>query len=171
MRRIARMVRLRLVMRGLCRDAALFLAATLVLGTVANLLPGRGLAWWGQGHQPPQQGVDFTFIDPGSAEAMLTSLPHVVFLDTRSAAGFGAAHVPGAQRISYTEIDRQLTPARVAELRAADAVVVYGASEETDVEQLVAQELRLRGLPPPYVLAGGFAAWQGSGYQVEGTAR
>ena len=155
-------------MRGLCRDAALFLVATLVLGTVANLLPGRGLAWWGQGHQPPREGVDFTFIDAGSADAMRTSLPHAVFLDTRSAAGFAAAHIPGARDVSYTDIARQLTPERVAELRAADAVVIYGSSEETDVEQLVAQELHLRGLPPPYVLAGGFAAWLGSGFPVEG---
>jgi rhodanese-related sulfurtransferase len=163
------MVPWRLAMRGLLRDSALFLVATLVLGTAANLLPGRGLAWWGQGHQPPHEGVDFMAIDPGSAETMLTSLPHVVFLDTRSAAAFAAAHVPGAQRISYTDIDTQLTHQRLAELRAADAVVVYGASEETDVEQLVAQELRLRGLAPPYVLDGGFGAWQGAGLPVEGT--
>ena len=157
-------------MRGAFRDAALLFAAALVLGTAANLLPGRGLAWWGQGHQPPRQGVDFSLIDPGSADAMLTSLPHAIFLDTRSPADYAAAHIPHAQRVSYADIDRQLTPERLAELRAADAVVIYGASEETDVEQLVAQELRLRGLAPPYVLAGGFGGWQGVGLPVEGGA-
>jgi rhodanese-related sulfurtransferase len=154
-------------MRGLLRDSALILAAALILGTAVNLLPGRHLAWWGQGHQPPAGGVDFNFIDPASAEAMLTSLPHVIFLDTRTVPSFAAAHVPGAHRISYTDIERQLTPQTIAELRSADAVVVYGASEETDVEQLVAQELHLRGLSPPFVLAGGFGAWQGSGLPVE----
>ncbi len=165
------MVPCQLGMRGLCRDTALFLVATLVLGTAANLIPGRGLAWWGKGHQPPREGGDFAFIDPGSAGAMLTSLPHVIFLDTRSPVQFAAAHVPGAQEISYTDLETQLTPQRIQELRTADAVVVYGASEESDVEQLLAQELRRRGLPPPYVLAGGFGAWQGSGLPVEGNAR
>jgi rhodanese-related sulfurtransferase len=158
-------------MRGLLRDSALILVATLILGTAANLLPGRRLGWWGRGHQPPAEGVDFSFIDPGSAEAMLTSLPNVIFLDTRTAASFAAAHVPGARQISYTDIERQLTSQRIEELRSADAVVVYGTSEETDVEQLVAQELRQRGLPPPYVLMGGFGAWQGSGLPVEGGMR
>jgi rhodanese-related sulfurtransferase len=158
-------------MRGFLRDIAVFVVAALILGTAANFLPGRRLAWWGQGHQPPAVGVDFNLIDPASAEAMLTSLPHVVFLDTRTASSFEAAHVPGAQRISYTDIERLLTTERIAELRSADAVVVYGASEETDVEQLVAQELRLRGLSPPFILAGGFGAWQGSGLPVEEGAR
>jgi rhodanese-related sulfurtransferase len=158
-------------MRRLCRDATLFLVATLVLGTAANLVPGRRLAWWGHGLQPPQQGVDFTFIDAGSAEAMLGSLPHVVFLDTRAAPHFAAAHVPGAREISFADIASELTPRLIEELRAADAVIVYGASEESDVEQLVAQELHLRGLPPPYVLAGGFEAWLGSGFPVEGGGR
>jgi rhodanese-related sulfurtransferase len=158
-------------MRALLRDCALILVATLALGTAANFLPGRRLAWWGQGHQPPAEGVDFNLIDPGSADAMLTSLPHVVFLDTRTAASFNAAHVPGAQQISYTDIEGQLTRQWIEELGSADAVVIYGTSEETDVEQLVAQELRRRGLPPPYVLMGGFGAWQGSGLPVEGGTR
>ncbi len=166
-----RMVPWHFGMRGLCRDSALFLVATLVLGTAANLLPGRHLAWWGKGHQPPREGVDVSLLDPGSASALLTSLPHVAFLDTRSPAEYASGHVPGAREISYTDLDAELTPALLAELRAADAVIVYGASEETDVEQLLAQELRRRGLAPPYVLAGGFGAWQGSGLPVEGSGR
>ncbi len=158
-------------MRRLCRDVALFLVATLALGPAANLVPGRRLAWWGQGHQPPSEGTDFALLDVGSAGVLLSSLPRVAFLDTRSAGQFAAAHVPGAERVSYTDLSAQLTPQRLAELRSADAVVVYGASEETDVEQLLAQELRRRGLPPPYVLAGGFGAWEGAGLPVEGANR
>lgn len=155
-------------MRGLLRDAGVILVAVLALGTVANLVPARHLAWWGQGHQPPQAGVDFQLIDAGSADSLRASLHKVVFLDDRSAAEYSAGHIPGAEPVSYTDIRGQLTPARVAELRASDAVVVYGASEETDVEQLLAQELRRRGLPPPYVLLGGFASWQGAALPVGG---
>lgn len=158
-------------MRGLVRDTLLLVIATLVLGTAANLLPGRHLAWWGKGYEPPRAGVDFNFLDPGSADAMRTSLPGVVFLDTRSATEFAAGHVPGAEEIAYTDLQAQLTPERLGRLRSAGAVIVYGASDEIDVEQLLAQELRRRGLAPPYVLIGGFLGWQGSGLPVDGGAR
>jgi len=159
-------------MRGLLRDAATILAAVLLLGTASNLIPARHLAWWGKGTEPPAAGKDFQLLDAGSADSMRTSLPRVVFLDTRAAAEFVAGHVPGATAISYTDLPRQLTAARLTELRNADAVVVYGASEETDIEQLLAQELRRRGMPPPYVLAGGVSAWIGAGLPLErGDAR
>ena len=155
-------------MRGLVRDTALLLAAALALGTVANLVPGRRLAWWGKGAEPPKAGVDFQFIDTASADAVRTSLPHVVVLDTRSAAEFAAGHVPGAHRVNYTNLQSQLTPSFLAELRSADAVLVYGDGDETDVEQLLAQELHRRGVGRPYVVMGGFMAWQGGGLPVEG---
>ncbi len=154
-------------MRAVIRDAAVMLAAVLALGTAANLLPGRHLAWWGVGHEPPAAGKDYQLVDAGSADALRASLPRVVFLDTRSAAEFAAGHVPGAEPVAYTDLDRQLTRERLDRLRSADAVVVYGASEETDVEQLLAQELRRRGVPPPYVLAGGFQAWAGAALPLE----
>ena len=157
-------------MRRLLRDASIYLAAVLVLGTSANLIPRRHLAWWGKGQEPPQAGADFTFVDPGSADTERTSLPRAVFLDTRSAAEFSEGHIPGAVRLSYTDLDLQWTPAFQARLRAADAVVIYGASEETDVEQLAAQELHQRGLPPPQVLAGGFPAWQAAGLPIAAAA-
>jgi rhodanese-related sulfurtransferase len=157
-----------LAMRGLVRDTVLLVFVTLVLGTAANLVPGRQLAWWGRGFEPPRAGVDFNFLDPGSADAMRTSLPGVVFLDTRSATEFASDHVPGAEEISYTDLGAALSPERLGRLRSAGAIIIYGASEETDVEQLLAQELRRRGMAPPYVLIGGFLGWQASGLPVEG---
>ncbi len=154
-------------MRAVIRDAAVMLAAVLALGTAANLVPARHLAWWGVGHEPPAAGQDYQLVDAGSADTLRASLPRVVFLDTRSAAEFAAGHVPGAESIAYTDLGRQLTRERLDRLRSADAVVVYGASEETDVEQLLAQELRRRGVPPPYVLAGGFRAWTGAALPLE----
>ena len=50
-----------IVKHGVLRNAALLLAAALLLGTVANLIPGRQLPWWGQGSQPPQAGMPHVF--------------------------------------------------------------------------------------------------------------
>jgi len=155
------------VRRELLRDAALYLAATLILGALANLAPGRHLGWWGQGKQPPTEGLDFAFIDPLSAETLRLSLPTVVFLDTRSGAEMEAAHVPGAVAFDYTAVNDSLSAELERRLRASDAVVIYGSSSETDIEQLTAQELRLRGLAPPYVMTGGFGSWEASGLPVE----
>jgi rhodanese-related sulfurtransferase len=153
--------------RELLRDAAIYLAATLVLGAAANVAPGRHLAWWGKGFEPPQAGSDFIFIDAGSANALRASLPRVVFLDTRAAADVAAGRVPGALAIAYTDLARQLQRPLLERLRAADAVIIYGGSDEADVEQLLAQELRRYGLAPPHVLVGGFAAWLAGGLPVE----
>lgn len=155
------------VRRELLRDAALYLAMTLILGALANLPSDRHLAWWGQGKQPPTEGVDFAFIDPVSAETLRLSLPGVVFLDTRGVADIETAHVPGAVAFDYTAINESLEVGLEQRLRTADAVVIYGSSSETDIEQLTAQELRLRGLAPPYVMTGGFGAWEASGLPVE----
>ncbi|HUK14549.1 MAG TPA: rhodanese-like domain-containing protein [Thermoanaerobaculaceae bacterium] len=157
-------------MRKLARDAALYLVLALLLGSAANLLPKRQLAWWGKGHEPPLAGLDYDLIDPGSADLERSSLAGVVVLDTRSAAEFAAGHVPGAAPISYTDLDRQWTAALESRLKRASAVLIYGASDETDVEQLLAQELRHRGVPRPQVLAGGFGAWLQAGLPVEGGA-
>lgn len=151
----------------LLRDAALYLVAVVVLGTAANLIPGRHLAWWGKGYEPPRAGVDFQWLDVLSADTMRRALPRVVFLDTREATAFAGAHVAGARAISYTELKTELTPEFLAQLRSADAVVLYGETEEADVEQLLAQELYLRGLAAPYVLQGGFPAWHDKGFAEE----
>ena len=154
------------VSRDLFRDAAIYLVAALVLGTVANVLPGRGLAWWGQGKQPPQPGVDFQWLDAMSADALRVSLPTVVLVDSRPAAEFALAHVEGAVSLPYTDLDAALTPEVLARLRGADAVILYGGTPDADTEQLLAQELRHAGLSPPHILLGGFPAWEINGLPV-----
>lgn len=157
-----------LAMRGnLLRDMAILLAATLLLGTLANLFPNRRLAWIGAGQQPPQVGVDFQWMDAHSAEELRQSLPEVVFVDTRSERAYAQARIPGAVRLSYTDVGSGL-PAELEEhLRTAQWVLLYGDSEDADIEQLLAQALRQRGLAPPYIVAGGLPAWQAAGLPIE----
>ena len=164
------MLPFRAMKRELVRDAALLLALALALGTAANLVPGRRLAWWGRGQVPPQAGVDFQLIDALAAETLRVTLPTVVVIDTRTAAEYAAAHVPAAVSVSLTDVQERLDESLLARLRGADAVILYGASEETDVEQLLAQELRRRGLAPPHVVVGGWAGWLAAGVTPEGGA-
>lgn len=145
-------------------------AITLVLGVVANVTRVQRLAWWGQGNQPPQVDVDFRFLDVASADALRTSLPRVVFLDTRPSVVSTVSRVPGAATVAYTDLAAALTADRLAELRQADAIVLYGSGGEGDIEQLLGQELHRRGLRPPYVLVGGFPAWEAAGLPTEGSA-
>jgi rhodanese-related sulfurtransferase len=154
------------VSRELLRDALLYLAVVLVLGTVANVLPGRGLAWWGQGKQPPQTGVDFAWLDAASVEALRAALPKVTIIDTRPPSEFAANHVEGALSLPYTEASARLTPALLQRLQGSDAVILYGSSPEADTEQLLAQELRLLGVAPPHILIGALEAWVANGLPV-----
>jgi len=151
----------------LVRDMALLLAATLLLGTAANLIPGRRLAWWGAGQQPPQVGVDFQWMDVHSASDVQQALPAVVFLDTRGPGAYAEARIPGAIHLSYTDLGRGL-PGDVEEvLRRADLILLYGDTADADIEQLTAQELRRRGLAPPFILVGGLPAWRAAGLPIE----
>lgn len=152
----------------LFRDIALYLIVVLIIATAANFVPTRHIPWWGQGIEPPTAGVDFTIIDPVSADAIRTSFSNVAVLDTRSLKEFTTSHVPGAVLISYTDINRDLTNERLATLKDAQAIIIYGSSSETDIEQLVAQVLRRREIKMPYVLADGFDAWLAAGLPCEG---
>lgn len=155
------------MMKRLVRDAALLLLLALLLGAVANQLRPQRLAWWGQGQQPPMVNVDFHLVDVGTADVLRSSLPNVVLVDTRPPAAAAAGRIPGAWHIEYTELDTALTAERLAALKRADAVILYGLADEGDIEQLMAQELHRRGVPPPYVLVGGFPAWEAAGLEVE----
>lgn len=156
-------------MRELIRDAALLLGLALIIGAGANQLRPHRLAWWGEGQQPPMADVDYRLLDVGSVDALRTSLPKVVIVDTRQPDAVAAGRVPGAWHLDYTELAAQLTPERLLALKQADAVVLYGLADEGDIEQLLAQELHRRGLQPPYVMVGGFPAWQAAGLEVEAT--
>ena len=154
--------------RETVRDIVLYPLLTVVLGAAANLLPSRHLPWWGRGQLPPTVGTDFQWIDVTSAETLRETLPSAVFLDTRNPTQFLESHVPGAVPLSYSDLKSQLTKTLLDRLRLADAIILVGETEEADVEQLLAQELRLRGLAPPHIVQGGFPAWQAAGLAVQG---
>ncbi len=150
-------------------EASLILGLVLLVGTAANLLPNRHMAWWGRGLEPPRAGKDFQLLDVDSAHVLWESLPGVLFVDTRTETEFQAGHLPGAVRLELPSLREMLTLELREKLAQAQAVIIYGGSEETDIEQLLAQTLRheLPSLPVPYVLTGGFALWEAAGFPVE----
>lgn len=156
-------------MRRVLREALFVFAAVVVVGTVANLLPGRHIAWWGRGQEPPRAGQDFQLLDVDSAHVMWESLPGVVFVDTRTEAEYSAGHVPGAIRLELPSLREMLSSEVREKISRAQAVIIYGGSSETDIEQLLAQALRreLPSLPVPYVLAGGITVWEAAGFPLE----
>lgn len=156
-------------MRATVREAAWILAAVLVVGTAANLFPRRHIAWWGQGQEPPRPGQDFQVLDVDSAHVLWESLPGVLFVDTRTREEYERGHLPGAVRLELPSLNDMLSQELREALLAAQAVVIYGSSADTDIEQLLAQALRrqLPSLPVPYVLAGGFQVWESAGFPVE----
>lgn len=156
-------------MRRVVLESAVVLLLVLVLGTVSNLLPSRHLPWWGRGQEPPRAGQDFQLLDVDSAYALWESLPGTVFIDTRTAQEYDAGHVPQALRLELPSLDDMLDSTVRERLASAPAVVIYGSSEETDIEQLLAQALRQRipEMPLPYVLMGGFPHWEAADFTVE----
>ena len=96
-----------------------------------------------------------------------SSLPSVVVVDTRPPEEGATGRIPGAWHLDYTELASFLTADRLTALKQADAVILYGRADEGDIEQLLAQELHRRGVPPPYVMVGGFPAWEAAGFAVE----
>lgn len=151
------------------REALLIAVVVAVMGTVANLLPGRHISWWGQGEQPPQQGKDFLFIDVDSAHSMWENLPDIVFVDSRSEAEFAASHLPGALRLELSSLSDMLSSDVQQRLIQAHTLIIYGAASETDIEQLLAQSLRQRlpALAIPYILLGGMEAWMAADFPLE----
>jgi rhodanese-related sulfurtransferase len=86
----------------------------------------------------------------------------VLWVDSRSAADFSVAHVPGAVRL--TEDDwNELLPELLKTWEAERVVMVYCSSRKCHASEEVAKRLREEvGLKPVYVLRGGWEAWKGA---------
>ncbi len=86
----------------------------------------------------------------------------VQWVDARSAADFGLAHIHGALRL--TEDDwNELLPGLLREWEPDSTVVVYCSSRKCHASEEVAKRLREEvGLKPVFVLRGGWEAWKGA---------
>lgn len=92
--------------------------------------------------------------------AQLIAAGQVVPVDTRDAAAFGRAHIPGAQHMAFEEIE-----SRLAELYmfAGRPVLYCRAGDKT--KELTAR-LTEQGVPVAY-LEGGLLAWESESFPIE----
>jgi thioredoxin 1/putative thioredoxin len=92
--------------------------------------------------------------------AQLLSSGAVVPVDTRDAAAFGRAHLPGAVNMPFEEIDK-----RLAELHMlAGQPVLYCRSGDKTKE--LAEQLAEQGTPVAF-LEGGLLGWEAEGLPIE----
>jgi thioredoxin 1/putative thioredoxin len=92
--------------------------------------------------------------------AQLLQQRQVVAVDTREAAPFGRAHVPGAVNMPIDELE-----SRLAELHMlpAEPVLYCRAGDKT---KELAEKLAAGGMPIAF-LEGGLLAWEAEGFPVE----
>lgn len=92
--------------------------------------------------------------------AQLLARRQAVAIDTRDAAAFGRAHVPGARNLPLEEI-----PARLAEIHMlpAEPVLYCRAGDQS---KALAEKLASEGAPMAF-LEGGFLSWESEGLPIE----
>jgi hydroxyacylglutathione hydrolase len=91
-------------------------------------------------------------ITAGSAAEQLDAPDRPLFLDVRTAAEYGEAHIEGAVNVPLSQLAE-----RVAELPSDRAIVVYCASGYRSA--IASSLLSLEGMPRVANLVGGLAAW------------
>nr|WP_239026771.1 rhodanese-like domain-containing protein [Geomonas oryzisoli] len=96
-------------------------------------------------------------------EAWLDKGLSFVLLDVRPEAQAGQGFIPGAANVPEQELDQAVATFPKQELKPP--VVIYDAKGDGSAER-VARKLIKAGYPGPRVLTGGFAAWQGAGFQT-----
>lgn len=97
------------------------------------------------------------------AATQLYNRQDALFIDTRAEADYRKAHLPGAVHVPADAVaDR----AGKLERHKDKPIIVYCATGQSSGR--VAGQLKKLGFNQVSVLKGGFGAWQGNGYPLEG---
>lgn len=150
------------------------LAASCVLGVLANLLRGTPLP---MGYEGPQARLMKAVSDEGDVsvsepetigfKAALESWKgaSAVLVDARGADYFAEGHIPRAINVPRDSIVRAVTMEALAD--KSRPVIVYCSGEDCSDSRLVAQALLSLGHRNVSVYAGGWEEWEASGSPVE----
>ena len=142
--------------------AAALCALAGAIGVGANQLRPGGLQWSQFTAPTSCEGAEHPAaeIAPGDA-AKLCAQGNVIIADARGEDRFSQGHIAGAVHLPC-EGDGRATNAALESLRGATTVLVYGDST-AQAANVAAGILRRAPSLDVRVLAGGFAAWAGSG--------
>ena len=135
------------------------LALALVLGLVFNLVMPQGIGWL-----PPElKDPLYETIDMQQAKKLYES--GASFVDARDAGDYKLGHLRKALNLPPEEWQR-MWPFFAKTVKAAPAVVVYGAYQSRIPAAKVAQLLKSDGLAKVYLLAVGLDELEEAGYPV-----
>jgi polyisoprenoid-binding protein YceI len=106
-------------------------------------------------------------ISPDDCSRILNSEKNTLLLDVLPGQRFQMKHLPGARNACVFEVN---FPGQVGDLCADKnrPIVVYGVNDLTHDAKTAAEKLLREGYTQVSVLSGGLAAWQASGYPLEG---
>jgi rhodanese-related sulfurtransferase len=148
--------------------ALALVALGLVLGTVANVVSPRRIAWvedWSHFVEARAYREGLTLINTAEAQQLWQKGTHL-FLDARSPRDFEAGRIPGAFSLPYAAISEHLGPLQGL-LTPRQPLVAYCSGVECDESLLLAIELRRMGFTNVVLYAGGIQKWREAGYPVE----
>ncbi len=91
--------------------------------------------------------------------------PATLFVDSRSTEDYAGGHIPGAGRVSLSDLVQD----RVAPigLRSSGKIVVYGADPGSPAAMGLAKRLQSMGYDSVYLMQGGLLSWRTNGGEVE----
>ncbi|MBV9080777.1 MAG: rhodanese-like domain-containing protein [Elusimicrobia bacterium] len=164
----------RFPLRRAAAQAALLLAASLVLAAVRQPLPG-GLAWIGHWPAADAKAEDAyrAMTKPGdppfvslNQAAALQKNHAATFLDAREADDYEDGHIPGARELPFEQMD-PYRDAALEGLRAESPIVVYCEGVGCELSLFLARELQKAGYKNVSIFYGGFPEWEDAGLPVE----
>jgi rhodanese-related sulfurtransferase len=155
-------------MKKTISEIALIILVATAIGIGVNFLPGHRLPLFRPFPADRTGGPARESFQEADADMVrqFVSARTAILLDARPAGEFASGHIPGARSLPvarFSEDFLHLAPA----LEGSAMIIVYCRGVSCDDSQLLAENLRLRGLRIILVYRGGIEDWMEKGYGLE----
>lgn len=137
------------------------------LGTVANLVSPRRIAWiedWAHHVEARAYREGIGLINTEEAWALFEQGQYL-FLDARSEKDYQHSHIPGAFSVPHSAMGEYLQGLQGI-LTPEQPIIAYCSGLECDESLLLAIELKRMGITNVVLYAGGFQKWVQAGHPV-----
>ena len=155
-------------LRDLAVTTSAIAAITLVLGTAANVVSPRRIAWtedWSHYIEARAIREGLSLITTAQAHDFFVKGTHL-FLDARTDEEYRAGRIPGAFSVPFTALESSLPEVQQL-LSPSFPIVTYCSGEACDESFLLAVELKRQGLTNVVLYASGFDKWVEAGHPAE----